>query len=82
MNEPTRSPTLERTFENPELTIAAGLLTLGVAAYVVETYLAPSLLLDGGDPAALAAVFGAFSLVYLAVFILLRHVPSLVRETL
>lgn len=80
MDEPTRSPTLERTFENPELTIAAGLLTLGVAAYVVETYLAPSLLLDGGDPATLAAVFGAFSLVYLAVFALLR-VPSLVSET-
>lgn len=34
----------------PELTIAAGLLTLGAAAYVFETYLTSSLLLDGGDP--------------------------------
>lgn len=50
---------------SPELTIAVGLLDLGVAAY-----LASSLLLDGGDLAAPVAVFT-----------LLRGVPSSGRET-
>jgi hypothetical protein len=77
MNQPTRSDTRDGTFENPELTIAAGLLAIGVAAYGIEAYLAPSLLLDGGSPAALAAAFGALSLVYLFVFTLLR-IPPLV----
>lgn len=82
MSESTRSTTVENASENPEVTIAAGLLVLGAATYAIETYLAPSLLLDGGSPATLAAVFGAFSLVYLAVFILLRHAPPLVQDTL
>lgn len=81
MNESTRSRTIENAFENPEVTIAAGLLGLGAIAYVVEAYLAPSLLLDGGDPATLAAIFGAFALVYLAVFGLLRHAPPIVEES-
>jgi hypothetical protein len=82
MNESTRPRTIANAFENPELTIAAGLLALGAATYAIESYLGPSLLLDGGSPATLAAVFGAFSLVYLAVFTLLRHAPPLVEDTL
>lgn len=67
MNEPTRSRTAN-SFRDPEVTIAAGFLAIGAAIYAVET-VAPSLLLDGGDPATLAAVFGIIGLLYLAVML-------------
>lgn len=68
MNESTRSRTVANRFKDPEVTIAAGLLSIGAAIYAVET-VAPSLLLDGGDPATLAAVFAVIGLLYLAVLL-------------
>jgi hypothetical protein len=72
MNESTRSQAVKNRFRDPELTIAVGFLAIGAAIYAVETYLSPSLLLDGGDPVALAAVFGVIGLFYLTVLLVAR----------
>lgn len=72
MNESTRSLTLRNSFENPGVTIAAGLTGLGIVVYTVETYLASSLFLDGGNPATFAGVLVTTGLLYLAVFAFLR----------
>ncbi|MDL5361910.1 hypothetical protein [Halalkalicoccus sp. NIPERK01] len=68
MNESTRSRTVKNRFRDPEVTIAAGLLAIGAAIYAIET-IAPTLLLDEGDPATFAAVFGVIGLLYLAVLL-------------
>lgn len=69
MDESTRSQGLKNRFRNPEVTIAVGLVALGAAIYSVETYLSPTLFLNDGEPAAVAAVFGTIALLYLAVFV-------------
>lgn len=69
MDESTQIQTLKNGFRNPEVTIAAGLGLLGAAIYSIETYFAPTLLLNEGDPATVAAIFGLVALVYLVVFV-------------
>ncbi|KYH27693.1 hypothetical protein HAPAU_03610 [Halalkalicoccus paucihalophilus] len=69
MNESTRSRAVKNRFRDPEVTIAAGLLAIGAAIYTVETYLSPTLLMNDGNPATFAAVFGAMGLLYLAVLL-------------
>lgn len=69
MNESTRLRTIQNRFKDPELTIAAGFLAIGGGVYAIETFLSPTLLLDGGDPAVLAAVFGIIGLFYLVVLV-------------
>lgn len=69
MDESTHSQGLKNRFRNPEVTIAAGLVTLGAAIYSIETYLFPTLFLNDGNPGTVAAVFGMFALFYLAVFV-------------
>ncbi|ADJ16190.1 hypothetical protein C497_09263 [Halalkalicoccus jeotgali B3] len=51
------------------MTIAAGLFAIGAAIYAIET-LSPTLLLDDGNPATLAASFGVLGAFYLAVLLL------------
>lgn len=70
MTEPTRSRTITNRLRDPEVTIAIGLLALGVAIYTIETYLSPALLLDGGNPATFATVFGVIGSCYLAVLLI------------
>ncbi len=76
MNESTRSRTVKNRFRDPEVTIASGLLAIGAAVYTVETYISPSLFLDGGNPATFAAVFGVIGLLYLAVLLVAEAAGS------
>lgn len=55
-------------FRDPEVTIATGLLAIGAAIYAIET-VSPTLLLDDGNPATFAAVFGVLGAFYLAVLL-------------
>ena len=68
MKQSTWSRTLMNRFRDPETTIAAGLLGIGAAIYAIET-VSPTLLLDDGDPATFAAVFGVLGASYLAVLL-------------
>ncbi|WP_336345473.1 hypothetical protein [Halalkalicoccus ordinarius] len=81
MDQSTRSQTLMNRFRDPEVTIAAGLLAIGAAIYAIET-VTPTLLLDDGNPATFAAVFGVLGALYLAVLLISAAAGSAGRSVI